>query len=158
MKLVALLLAALLVATFLTMTTAKSMTSEQQEELKQKVEEKKKIKVTNIGEKLTKKERKALEKEERKLKDSHDETIEDHGKDSKEYIASLHRLGRNIYQQGKFSAALEISMEIVDFHEKRDGVASNEAANALANVGAAANRVVSIHTIPHYIHYTHYTH
>lgn len=63
------------------------------------------------------------------------------GRISAEYATSLHKLGRSLYKQYSFKELFQVAKDIVEIHEKIDGVESLKTANALGNLGSAAYRI-----------------
>ena len=67
--------------------------------------------------------------------------ILNHGEFSKQKADALHKLGRNVYQQGKFEDVMEVAENIVKIHEQIDGPEAMITAEALGNVGSVAYRL-----------------
>eukprot|EP01031_Cornospumella_fuschlensis_P029817 gene29817-36004_t len=63
------------------------------------------------------------------------------GRMSTEYATALHKLGRILYKQFNFKEMFSVAKDIVEIHEKVDGVESLKTAQALSNLGSAAYRV-----------------
>ena len=83
----------------------------------------------------------ALAAEEDGLRKNVLRAVLNHGEFSKEQADALHKLGRNVYQQGKFDDVMEVAEHIVTIHEKIDGPEAMITAEALGNVGSVAYRL-----------------
>lgn len=83
----------------------------------------------------------ALAAEEEGLRKNVLRAILTHGEFSKEKADALHKLGRNVYQQGKFEDVMEVAQGIVKIHEKIDGPEAMITAEALGNEASVAYRL-----------------
>ncbi len=84
---------------------------------------------------LSPKELAKLKSDEKKLRKEVENIISEFGQYSEQRATALHKLGGNMYKQGKFSEVLELAKEIVKIHEKKDGVEHPNTAKALGNLG-----------------------
>ena len=82
--------------------------------------------------------RKKLAKDELALLKKLELITELHGALSKERAKALSSLGANIYKQGKYEESFKYSKEILNIHEKLDGVESEITGQVLQNVGSVA--------------------
>ena len=93
---------------------------------------------------LSDQEKTKLNREEKELRKELTRVVLNHGNDSKEKAAVLHRMGRNLFQQKRFDDIFDLSLEILRIHELIDGPESKETAMALSNVGQVAFRTKRI--------------
>lgn len=81
---------------------------------------------------------KDLEEEEKKLKIAAALIADEHKHSSREHANILHRLGRNLHEQGKFDELVQVAKNIVKIHEDLDGPEHFNTAQALGNLGASS--------------------
>jgi Tetratricopeptide repeat len=65
----------------------------------------------------------------------------DSGENSLDRATALHKLGRNVFRQGRHQDGFGIAQEIVRLHEVNDGVEHLNTGNALNNLAAVAFRL-----------------
>jgi hypothetical protein len=87
-----------------------------------------------------------LQRDELNLRNEMYEIKKVHGRETPEYVAGLHSLGRNIYKQGRFDEVMELAQEIVSIHEEMDGPEHINTAKALTNVGSTAHKLGMLRT------------
>lgn len=110
-------------------------------DLKKKLEKETKNRILADEDEISPSQKKKLESEELNLKRDVMRSELNYGVDSIEKATSLHKLGRNMYQQGKYHDLKELSKEIVRIHEVVDGTDHVNVANALGNVGSLSFRI-----------------
>lgn len=98
-------------------------------------------KSTNSEESTSPEKMKELEEEEKKLKIAAVLIADEHKHSSREHANILHRLGRNLHQQGKFEELVQVAKKIVKIHEELDGPEHFNTAQALGNLGASSYHV-----------------
>ena len=101
---------------------------------------KKKLDDEELSEEELAKRQAVLESEEKELRKNLFRTRRNYGPESKEMAAALHKLGKNVYHQGRYDEANEFAVEVVRIHEKIDGPDEIATAMALCNLGSVSFR------------------
>jgi hypothetical protein len=112
-----------------------------QESLKEHMEEIQKKNKNTMNDELDPNELAQMRKDETMLRWKAEMAKDEHGRMSAEYATALHRLGGNIYKQGRYDEVLATAKEIVKIHETVDGPEHINTAKALTNIGSVANRL-----------------
>jgi hypothetical protein len=98
-----------------------------------------------VDPKLTKEELANLRKEEKLLRKDMLRAALNHGNISKEKAEKMHRLGRNLFQQQRYSSIYQLAWDILDIHAKIDGTLTREYVQAMTNVASTAWKIKERH-------------